>query len=315
MEKKIAKIEGKVILAPMHNTTNIAFRILCKRYGAALTSTELLSANAIAKGNKSVMKNAIMDDEIEHPISIQLFSPNTENLIKAAKRVEDKFDFIDLNIGCPSKKILAQGSGGALLRRKNKIGEIVREVSRAIKKPLTVKIRAGFNNASINTTEIAKVCFDNGAYWVTVHGRTVEQGYSGSCDLDIIKRVKNEVGGIIIGNGDVVDGPSALKMFEETGCDYIMVGRAAIGNPFVFKAINTFLKSGEVIEQSKEERIKDFFEYITLTRKYGIFSVKDARIRAQEFTKGLPGGKKVRGRLNKVRSFETIEEILNNFKN
>ena len=265
MDKKIAKIEGKVILAPMHNTTNVAFRILCKRYGAALTSTELLSANAIAKGNKAVMKHAIMDDEIEHPISIQLFSPNTENLIKAARIVEDKFDFIDLNIGCPSKKILAQGSGGALLKRKNKIGEIVREVSKAIKKPLTVKIRAGFNNASINTVEIAKVCFDNGAYWVTVHGRTVEQGYSGSCDLEIIKRVKEEVGGIIIGNGDVVDGPSALKMLKETGCDYVMIGRAAIGNPFVFKAINTFLESGEVIVQSKDDRIKDFFEYIAVT--------------------------------------------------
>jgi tRNA-dihydrouridine synthase B len=308
MAKPFPKLKGKLMLAPMHGITNIAFRILCKKYGASLVSTELLSANAIAKNNKATLKLALTNKE-EKPVSIQLFSQNTENMVKAAKMVEEDFDIIDFNLGCPSTKILGQGSGAALLRRKNRIREIVKETSSAISKPFTAKIRAGFDR-EINAVEIAKLCEESGAVAITVHPRTVEQGYSGKADWRIINQVKEAVKIPVIGNGDVIDGESAKKMIEETGCDYIMIGRAAIGNPFIFKEIEHYLKTGETIKQSKEEKINDFFEYIRLAQKYEVFSIKDAKLKAQDFTKGIPGSKRIRRELNNVRDWEEIEELV-----
>jgi nifR3 family TIM-barrel protein len=308
MAKQFPKLKGKLMLAPMHGITNIAFRILCKRYGACLVSTELLSANAIAKNNKAALKLARTDKE-EKPVSIQLFSQNTENIIKAAKMVEEGFDIIDFNLGCPSTKILGQGSGAALLRRKNRIREIVKETSNAISKPFTVKIRAGFNR-EINAVEIAKLCEESGACAITIHPRTVEQGYSGKADWKIIKQVKEAVKIPVIGNGDVVDGESAKRMFEETGCDYVMIGRAAMGNPFIFKEIEHYLKTGETIKQGKVEKINDFYEYIRLAQKYEVFSKKDAKLKAQDFTKGISGSKRIRRELNNVSDWEEIERLV-----
>ena len=303
--KEFPKLSGKLILAPMHGITNLAFRLLCKKYGAALVSTELLSANAIAKNNKAAIKLALTDKK-EKPVSVQLFSQNTDNIIKAAKKLEKDFDIIDFNLGCPSTKILSQGSGAALLKRKNKIAEIVKETSIAINAPFTVKIRSGFKD-NINAVEIAKLCEENGASAITVHARTVEQGYSGKADWKVIKQVKDAVGVPVIGNGDAMDGKSAKRMLEETGCDYVMIGRAAIGNPFIFKQIEEYLKSGKIINQTKEEKIKDFFEYIKLAQEYKNFLVKDAKLKAQEFTKGIPGGKKIRRELNRIKTWEEIE--------
>jgi nifR3 family TIM-barrel protein len=295
----------------MHNVTNIAFRIMCKKYGASLVSTELLSANAISRKNKAVMKLAQTEDR-EKPICVQLFGQNTENLVQAAKILEKKFDIIDINFGCPSRKIMQQGSGGALLKRKNKIAEIVKKASDSIKKPLTVKIRKGFEN-NINATEIAKICEKNGASAITIHARTVEQGYSGKADWDIIKKIKKELKIPVIGNGDVWTGEDAKQILEQTNCDYIMVGRAAIGNPFIFKQINEYLKTGNQISQSKKEKIKDYFEYIKLTKEYDCFSLKDARWKAQEFTKGFKGSNKLRMKLNSVKTWEEIQELINRF--
>ena len=309
MAKEFPKLSGKIILAPMHDITNIAFRLMCKKYGAALVSTELLSANAIARENNAVMNLAQTCKE-ERPIACQIFSNNTENMIKSAKILEKKFDIIDINFGCPSDKILKQGSGGALLKRKNKIGEIVRQISDSIKIPLSVKIRSGFDERSINAVEIAKICEENGANVITIHGRTVKQGYSGKADWNIIKKIKESVKIPVIGNGDIVDGKSAKKMFEETNCDYVMIGRGAIGNPFIFKEINEYLKTGKIIKQTKEEKIKDYFEYIKLAQDFNIFSVKDAKLRAQEFTKGLVGSSKLRQRLNRIKTWEEIEKSM-----
>jgi len=303
-------LKSKIILAPMHNVTNIAFRIMCKKYGAGLVSTELLSANAVSRKNKAVMKLA-QTDKKEKPVAVQLFGQNTKNLVKSAKIFEKNFDIIDINLGCPSKRILAQGSGGALLKRKNKIAEIVKEVSSAVKKPLTVKIRSGWNeNQAI---EIAKLCEKNGANAIIVHARTVEQGYSGKAKWEIIKEVKENIKIPVIGNGDVWNGEDAKQMLEQTNCDYIMIGRAAIGNPFIFKQINEFLKTEKIIEQTREKRIKDYFEYIKLAKKYDCFSLKDAKWKAQEFTKGLSGSTKLRRKLNSIKNWDEIEKLIKEF--
>lgn len=306
--KDFPKLSGKLILAPMHGVTNLAFRLLCKKYGASLVSTELLSANAISKNNKAAIKLALTDKK-EKPISVQLFSQNTDSIIQAVKKLEKEFDVIDFNLGCPSTKILSQGSGAALLKRRNKIAEIVKETSTATNLPFTVKIRSGFKD-NINAVEIAKLCEENGASAITVHARTVEQGYSGKADWDIIKQVKKAVKIPVIGNGDVIDGESAKRMLKETGCDYIMIGRAAIGNPFIFRQIGEYLKTGRTVNQTKEEKINDFFEYIKLAQEYKNFSIKDSKLKAQEFTKGIPGGKKIRRELNRIKTWEEIEKLL-----
>lgn len=311
--KEFPKLSGRLVLAPMHNVTNIAFRLMCKKYGAVLVSTELLSANAIARKNKAAMKNA-KTCELERPVCAQIFSNNTENMVKAAKVLEKECDIIDINLGCPSDKIIKQGSGGALLKRKNKLFEIVSGVVKNIDIPVTVKIRSGFDKQSINAVEIAQICEQAGASAITIHARTVEQGYSGKADLNLIKKVKQAVKITVIGNGDVFAGQDAERMFKETGCDYIMIGRGAIGNPHVFEEINHFLETGEEIRQAKEERIKDYFEYIELAKKLDIFELKDAKIKAQEFTKGFPGSARLRQGLNRVKTMEEIKELFKEFE-
>ena len=308
---KLPEFSSKVFLAPMAEITNIAFRIMCKNYGAGLVSTELLSANAISRKNNAVMTLGLTDKQ-EKPNVIQLFAQKSENMAKAAKIMEKDFDMIDLNFGCPSTKIMAQGSGGALMKRPGKIGEIVKAVKEVAKKPVSAKIRKGFDKKT-NAVEIAKICEENGADMIIIHGRTIGQGYSGKADWEVIKEVKKSVKIPVVGNGDVVDGESAKRMFEETNCDYIMVGRAAIGNPFIFKQINEYSKTGKIIEQTKEERIKDYFEYIELTRHFDIFSILDAKRQAQYFTKGFDGSAKLRKKLNGVRDFEVIKKIVQDF--
>ncbi len=318
--KPFPKLKSKLILAPMHNITNIAFRLMCKKYGAGLTSTELLSSNALARKDNLNLKLAITNKS-EGLVCAQIFGQNTENLVKAARVLEkntenkefsiplnfDKFagfDIIDINFGCPSKKILSQGAGAALLKRKNKIFEIVEQVSKNIKKPVTVKIRSN------NAVEIAKICEKAGASAITIHARTVEQGYSGNADWNVIKKVKQAVKIPVIGNGDVINGESAERMLKETNCDYIMIGRAAIGNPFIFKQINEYLKTRKEIKQTKKQKISDFFEYINLTKKYNIFSLSDAKMKAQEFTRGLKGSRGLRRELNTIKTWEEIENLI-----
>jgi tRNA-dihydrouridine synthase B len=312
MAKPFPKLKTKLVLAPMHDATNLAFRLMCKKYGAGLVSTELLSANAIAKNNKAVL-NLTLTDHSEKPVAAQVFSQNTENIVTSAKILEKKFDIIDINLGCPSKKIISQGAGGALLERKNKIAEIVKKTSESIKKPLTAKIRSGIDSKNINALEIAKICEENGASAITIHARTLEQGYSGKADWNLIKKIKQNVSIPVIGNGDVFTPQNALGMLNETNCDYVMIGRAAIANPFIFKQINYYLKNNEIINQSKEEKISDFFEYLDLCKKFNILSIKDTKLKAQEFTKSLNGSKRLRQKLNSSKDLEEIEKLMKEF--
>ena len=306
IKNQFPKLSGKLILAPMHDVTNLVFRLMCKNYGASLVSTELLSANPIARGNNAVLKTIITDKK-EKPVVIQLFGQNTDNLVQAAKKMEKKFDIIDFNLGCPSKKILAQGCGAALLKRKNKIKEIVSKVSASIDKPFTVKIR------NENAVEIAKICEKAGAAAITIHARTTKQGYSGKADWEVIKKIKQSVRIPVIGNGDVWNGEDAKQMLKQTNCDYVMVGRAAIGNPFIFKQINHFLETGDEIKQTKKEKIADYLEYIKLAKKYKIFSLKDAKWKAQEFTKGLEGSNEFRRKMNSIKSEKEMMNLIKEF--
>lgn len=307
--KKFPQLKSRVVLAPMHNITNVAFRLMCKEYGAGLVSTELLSANALARGNKAVSRLALFNED-ERPVVGQIFGQKVENVVKAGLELEKMgFSVIDFNCGCPSLKIMGQGSGGALLKRPKKIGEIVKALVDGVKIPVSVKIRKGIDGKK-NAVEIAKICERAGASGIIVHSRTVEQGYSGKADWNVIKKVKKAVDIPVIGNGDVWNGEDAKRMIEEAGCDYVMIGRGAIGNPFVFKEVNEFLESGKVIEQDSRERIKDYFKYVRLCKKFGIFSVVDAKLKAQEFTKGLRGSNKLRRELNKVKSFSEVEGLM-----
>jgi len=308
--KKFPKLSGKLILAPMHNITNLAFRIMCKKYGASLVFTELISANALARNNQSVLKLAKTNIK-EKPNAIQLFGQDSRNIVKAAQSIEKNFDIIDFNLGCPSLKIKKQGCGGALLKRKNKIAKIVKELSSSIKKPITIKTRIGWDKN--NAIKIARICEANNASAITIHARTVEQGYSKKADWEIIRKIKEVIKIPIIGNGDIVNGKIAKKRLEQTNCDYLMIGRAAIGNPFIFKQINEYLKTGKEIKQSKEDKIKDYFKYIELTKKYDCFSIKDAKYNAQNFTRGLPRSAELRKKLNKIEDFHEIDALLKKY--
>jgi tRNA-dihydrouridine synthase B len=312
MKKQFPKLQGKIILAPMHKITNLPFRILCKEYGASLVSTELLSAEAIAKNNNLILKIAKTCKE-EKPICAQIFSNNIENMIVAAKVLEKDFEIIDINLGCPSNKIVKQGFGGALLKDKNKIYEIVSKISNTVTKPITVKIRSGFDENSINSIEIAKICETAGASAITIHARTVKQGYSGKADWNIIKQIKNIVKIPVIGNGDIFTPQDAEKMLKQTKCDYVMIGRATIGNPFIFKQTNHYLKTGKIINQTKNEKVMDYFEYLKLCKKCKILELNDIKLKALDFSKGISGSSRLRKELNSVKNIEDIREKIKIF--
>src|SRR3989338_7107170 len=280
------KLSSDVMLAPMAGVTDVAFRLLCKKYGAALTCTEMISANALARENKATIKMINVVPE-EKPRVIQLFGQNTESIVQAAKFCEDKCEILDFNLGCPAAKIVKQGSGSALLERPNKIKEIISALSEAVNIPVTVKLRLGIRKSSINVVKIAKICEDSGAKMITVHARTQKQGYTDKADWSWIKKVKENVSVPVTGNGDVCSVEDYVRMKKETGCDYVMIGRGAIGNPYLFKQISDYNKTGKYSERTKSQQMEDFFAYLKLAKRYKV-DFQYIRFQAMAFTKGLP---------------------------
>ena len=312
---KIGNVElaNPYILAPMAGVTDLPFRLLCKEQGAGLLCMEMVSAKAIQYNNKNTKALLEIHPE-EMPVSLQLFGSDPDIISEIAKRIEElPFAILDINMGCPVPKIVRNGEGSALMNQPKLVHEIVRKTARAIQKPVTVKIRKGFDDGSINAVEIAKIIEDAGGAAVAVHGRTREQYYSGKADWDIIRQVKEAVSIPVIGNGDVTSGESALAMMEQTGCDGVMIGRGAQGNPWIFSELLYYEQHGVMPKRPSNEELKSMMlRHARLQMEYKgeYLGVREMRKHVAWYTTGLPNSAKLRGEINAVESYEELVELL-----
>lgn len=306
-------LENSYILAPMAGVTDLPFRLLCKEQGAGLLCMEMVSAKAILYKNRNTQA-LLAIDEREHPVSLQLFGSDPDIISEIAKQIEElPFDILDLNMGCPVPKIVKNGEGSALMKNPKLIGEIVRKTSRAIKKPLTVKIRKGFDDSCMNAVEIAKIIEDAGGAAVAVHGRTREQYYSGRADWDIIRQVKEAVSIPVIGNGDVKSPQDAARLKEETGCDGVMIGRAVQGNPWIFREMIAYEETGILPERPSLKEIKEtMLRHAKLQMEYKgeYLGIREMRKHVAWYTTGFPGAAKLRDEINRVNSYQELEKLL-----
>jgi len=302
---KIGSIKfNGLCLAPMEDVTDIAFRLTCKKYGAGMVYTEMCHSPSLVRG---IMDRSETCEE-ERPVGIQVAGKDWKEVVEAAKAVEGKADLIDINLGCPGRNVIGRGYGSALLKTPDVIGEIISHLSEAVKVPVTAKMRAGYTNDA-NALKIAKVIEDAGGQAIAIHPRTKEQGYSGRADWTIIKDVKKEISIPVIGNGDIRSGRDAHEIYSLTKCDGIMVGRAAIGDPLIFKRILDYLKDdGKEAEVAStiEERIKAFEVYVKFAKHYGL--VKKVRFlrQAQQVTRMIPGAATFRQILPSTKDPEEI---------
>lgn len=315
MSLKIGNVllENNLILAPMAGVTDLPFRLLCKEQGAGLICTEMVSAKAIYFKNKNT--ESLMEiDEQERPVSLQLFGSEPDLMAEIARQIEPRnFDILDINMGCPVPKVVNNGEGSALMKNPKLVHEIVSKVSKAIQKPVTVKIRKGFTEDSVNAVEIAKILEDAGAAAVAVHGRTREQYYSGQADWEIIRKVKEAVSIPVIGNGDVDSPLKAEALVKETGCDGIMIGRAVQGNPWLFSRILHYQQTGELLPGPGMEEIKEMIlrhAKMQLEYKGNYTGMREMRKHVAWYTTGMPHSASVRRMVNEVESYEQLEELV-----
>ena len=313
------EIKNRIVLAPMAGVCNSAFRKIIKEMGIGLIYAEMVSDKALVYNSKKT-ENMLYMEECERPLAQQIFGSDKETFVIAAKKIYEEMrpDIIDINMGCPVPKVaLRAQAGSALLKNPEKIREIVEAVVKAIPIPVTVKIRAGWDSNSINAVEVAKICEEAGASAITVHGRTRSQGYSGSVDYDIIKKVKDSVSIPVIGNGDIIDIDSAKKMFA-TGVDAIMIGRGCLGNPWLIRDLVDYFEKGIEPELvSYKERIEMCFHHLEyLCRlKCEKVAVLEMRSHIAWYVKGLPGSVEVKNQVFKATSVLELKEILENYLN
>lgn len=307
------ELDNPYILAPMAGVTDLPFRLLCREQGAGLLCMEMVSAKAIQYNNKNTLALLQIHPD-EKPVSLQLFGSEPDVMCEAAKRIEElPFDILDINMGCPVSKIVKNGEGSALMLKPKLVEEIVTKVSKAIQKPLTVKIRKGFNDESINAVEIAKIIEAGGAAAVAVHGRTREQYYSGKADWDIIRRVKEAVSIPVIGNGDITSGESVLAMREQTGCDGVMIGRASRGNPWIFSSLLKYEETGIMPKRPQASDVRAMIlRHAELQMKYkGEYcGIREMRKHVSWYTSGMKNSARLRDEINRAESYEELEKIL-----
>lgn len=306
-------IRNPVLLAPMAGVTDMPFRLLCKEQGCDLAYTEMVSAKALLYQN---VKTDILlqTDPAEGLIGVQLFGSDPNIIADMACRIDnDKIALFDINMGCPVPKVVNNGEGSALMKNPKLIGEIVRALSDVVDKPVTVKIRKGFNDDLINAVEVAKIAEANGADIITVHGRTREQYYSGKADWGIIKQVKEAVTIPVIGNGDIFTPIDAKLMFDNTGCDGIMVARGAQGNPWIFREIKEYLEKGELIARpSIEEIVKTIIRHaeLLIAHKGEYIGVREMRKHISWYTKGIKNASHIRQEMNQVETYEKLKKLI-----
>ena len=308
------KLKNNLILAPMAGVTDLPFRLLCKEQGAGLLCMEMVSAKAIYFRNKNTEKLLAIDDR-ELPVSLQLFGSDADIISEMARRIEERpFSILDINMGCPVPKVTNNGEGSALMKDPKLVEQIVSKTVKAIKKPVTVKIRKGFDESHVNAVEIARIAEAGGAAAVTVHGRTREQYYSGRADWDIIRQVKEAVRIPVIGNGDVDTPEAAMDMLLQTGCDGVMIGRGAQGNPWIFRQILRWMETGEKEVPTKEQVKEMILRHARfLTEHKGVYTgIREMRKHVAWYTAGYPHSSKLRAKVNEIESLEQLEDLIKN---
>ena len=306
-------LDQPLILAPMAGVTDLPFRLLCKRMGADLLCMEMVSAKAIHYRNRNTEALMRISEE-ERPVSLQLFGSEPELMAEVARGIEERpFDILDINMGCPVPKVVNNGEGSALMKDPALAAAIVKAVSSAVEKPVTVKIRKGFDAEHVNAVEVAKRLEDAGAAAIAVHGRTREQYYSGRADWDIIRRVREAVSIPVIANGDIDSPQAAKRCMEETGCEALMIGRAAQGNPWIFKEIRTFLQTGEVPPRPDTDEIRGMLREharLMLAEKGEFTAVRELRRHAAWYLAGFPHAAQLRKQACEMEHMEDLERLL-----
>ena len=310
------EIENPFVLAPMAGITDLPFRLLCKEQGAGLLYTEMVSAKAISYHNRNTV-SLMETDPKEHPVALQLFGSEPELMGEVAKSIEDQpFDILDINMGCPVPKVVNNGEGSALLKAPALIREIIKAVSGAVRKPVTAKMRIGFEGADVDPVEIARIMEDAGAAAIAVHGRTRQQYYSGRADWETIRRIKEAVSVPVIGNGDVDSPEKAEAMFRETGCDAMMIGRAVRGNPWIFREMNHYFATGELLpgpslEELKEEILRH--ARMQIEKKGEYTGIREMRKHVAWYTAGMRHSAGIRRESNLISSYGELERLLERF--
>ena len=306
-------LDHSYILGPMAGVTDLPFRLLCREQGAGLLCMEMISAKAIYYNNKNT-ETLLEIHPQEPPVSLQLFGSDPQIVSEMAKRIEERpFSILDINMGCPVPKVVKNGEGSALMKNPKLVYELVNATVKAIKKPVTVKIRKGFDDAHVNAVEIARIAEEAGAAAVAVHGRTREQYYSGKADWDIIRQVKEAVHIPVIGNGDATSGEKAIAMREQTGCDGVMIARGAQGNPWIFSELLSYEQNGTIPARPTTEEVREMIlrhAKLQIEYKGEYAGIREMRKHMAWYTKGIRKAAKIREKINMVETLEEVENLL-----